>query len=174
MLCRSDARQKPHRHELASSPSGPSAIDAPVARKKTRRIRGPRNRNFITMLQAACIACSRRSSIFCIYNNEECPTSNSYPVIDTLPIDGEISDVSTAREFSACSCLRGCEGAYGCGICVVDRNRRSGGQISARGALYARPRSEVARETRSSRQPTVGNRGLQRRSELALRRRCNR
>ena len=28
--------------------------------------------------------------------------------------------------------------------------------VSARGALYARPRSEVARETRSSLHPTVG------------------
>jgi hypothetical protein len=67
-----------------------------------------------------------------------------------------ILDVSTARKCSVRSCLRDCEGAYDCHIGLVDRNGRSGGQVSARGALYARPRPEVARETPSSLHPTVG------------------
>jgi hypothetical protein len=72
--------------------------------------------------------------------------------VDTWTPDGE-SIVEHGAGIP--SCLRGGEGAHDCRIGLVDRNARSGGQVSARGALYAWPRPELARETRSSRGFTV-------------------
>jgi hypothetical protein len=60
----------------------------------------------------------------------------------------KIWDVSRALTRS---CPRGCEGECGRGECLAERNGESSGQLSARSALYARPRSEMAGETRSAR-----------------------
>jgi len=59
----------------------------------------------------------------------------------------KIWDVSRALTRS---CPRGCEGECGCGECLAERNGESSGQLSARSALYARSRSEMAGETPSS------------------------
>ena len=59
----------------------------------------------------------------------------------------KIWDVSSALTRS---CPRGCEGECGCGECLAERNGESSEKLSARSALYARSRSEMAGETPSS------------------------
>ena len=43
---------------------------------------------------------------------------------------------------------RHCQGKCGCGQCLGDHNGNASGQVPTRSTLYARPRSEVARQTR--------------------------
>ena len=64
--------------------------------------------------------------------------------------------VSTLLACRTRSRLRGCEGERRCGRCLADHNGKSSGQVPARSALYARPRSEVPREARSSLHTNLG------------------
>jgi hypothetical protein len=59
----------------------------------------------------------------------------------------KIWDVSSALTRS---CPRGCEGGCGCGQRLAECNGESSEKLSARSTLYARSRSEMAGETRSS------------------------
>jgi len=108
------------------------------------------HRNFIRPHGGVCLG-----PIFFIYNNVGHPVSNFYPSLDTLGVNGEIWHVSMVLEYGWHCCGGYRESRCDDGGRLEKRGRRSGDQISPRGALHARPGAEVAREARAGLEPAV-------------------